>query len=79
MVGSWRTSAPKLKVRNAELVRAGQRPDRVAKEFEPSATTIRRWVKQAHLDDRPRKDELMATHRRTSRVLDELEMALMQP
>ena len=34
-----------------ELVRAGRSPDRLAKEFEPSATAIRRWVEQADRDE----------------------------
>jgi transposase len=32
------------------LVRAGRPPEELAKEFEPSAQTIRNWVKQADLD-----------------------------
>lgn len=30
-----------------ELVRAGRTPESLAKEFEPSAQTIRNWAKQA--------------------------------
>ena len=32
-----------------ELVRSGQSPEALAKEFEPSAPTIRSWAKQADL------------------------------
>jgi transposase len=39
-----------------ELVRAGRSPDELAKEFEPSAQTIRNWVKQADLDSGRRSD-----------------------
>ena len=33
-----------------ELVRAGRTPEELAKEFEPSAQTIRNWVAQADRD-----------------------------
>lgn len=33
-----------------QLVRTGQSPQQLAKEFEPSAQAIRNWVKQADLD-----------------------------
>jgi len=32
-----------------DLVRSGRNPDDLAKEFEPSAQTIRNWVQQADL------------------------------
>ena len=47
MAGSGRRYAPEFKAWMVELVRAGRSPDRLAKEFEPSATAIRRWVEQA--------------------------------
>jgi len=34
-----------------ELVRTGRSPDELAQEFEPTAQTIRNWVKQSELDD----------------------------
>ncbi|MCE2398603.1 MAG: hypothetical protein J4F34_06080 [Gemmatimonadetes bacterium] len=37
MAGSGRRYAPEFKARMVELVRAGRSPDRLAKEFEPSA------------------------------------------
>jgi len=40
------------------LVRAGRTPDELAKEFEPSAQTIRNWVFQASVDDGSRDDGL---------------------
>ena len=33
-----------------ELVRAGRSPEELAQEFEPTAQTIRNWIKQAELD-----------------------------
>jgi transposase len=41
-----------------ELVRAGRSPDELAQEFEPTAQTIRNWIKQAELDDGQRHDGL---------------------
>ncbi len=33
-----------------ELVRAGRSPEELAKEFEPTAQSIRHWVAQAEID-----------------------------
>jgi len=41
-----------------ELVRAGRKPEELAKEFEPTAQTIRNWLKQAELDQGQRHDGL---------------------
>jgi transposase len=41
-----------------ELVRAGRKPEELAKEFELSAQTIWNWVKQAELDNGRRNDGL---------------------
>jgi transposase len=41
-----------------ELARAGQSPDELAKEFEPTAQTIRNWIKQSELDHGQRQDGL---------------------
>ena len=49
-----------------ELVRAGRTPSQLAREFEPSAHSIRAWVRQAGIDEGRRKDGL------TSDELDEL-------
>lgn len=38
-----------------ELVRAGRSPEELAKEFQPSAQSIRVWVRQADLDALPVK------------------------
>ena len=34
-----------------ELVRAGRSPEQLAKEFEPTATTIRKWADRADRDE----------------------------
>jgi len=39
-----------------ELARAGRSPDELAKEFEPTAQTIRNWIKQSELDHGQRQD-----------------------
>lgn len=41
-----------------ELVRAGRSPEELAKEFEPTAQTIRNWIKQAKRDNGEQPDEL---------------------
>ena len=52
-----------------ELVRAGRRPEELAREFEPSAQAIRNWVKQADLDEGRRKDGLTSEERQELRKL----------
>ena len=44
--------------RMVELVRAGRNPEELAKEFEPSAQSIRNWVCQMDLDEGRRSDGL---------------------
>ncbi|WP_433258694.1 IS3 family transposase [Streptosporangium sp. CA-135522] len=46
-----------------ELVRAGRSPEELAKEFEPSAQSIRVWVRQADLDDGRRQDGLTSAEK----------------
>jgi len=46
-----------------ELVHSGRSPDALAKEFEPSAQTIRNWVKRAEADGGKRRDVLTSTER----------------
>ena len=41
-----------------QLVGAGRTPDELAAEFEPTAQTIRNWIKQAELDHGQRHDGL---------------------
>ena len=50
--------------RIVELVRAGQSPGALARKFDPSAQTIRNWVKQADIDDGRRADGLTTEERR---------------
>jgi transposase len=46
-----------------ELVRSGRSIESLAREFEPSAQTIRNWVKQADLDEGRRSDGLTTAER----------------
>jgi transposase len=46
-----------------ELVRGGRSPNELSKEFEPSAMSIRSWVKQADLDEGRRQDGLTTNER----------------
>ena len=53
-----RTYPPEFRQQLIELARAGRTPEQLAKEFEPSAQTIRNWVTQAARDTGERKDGL---------------------
>ncbi|GAA4522387.1 hypothetical protein GCM10023191_101640 [Actinoallomurus oryzae] len=46
-----------------ELVRAGRSPEDLAKEFEPTAQSIRTWVAQADRDDGRRQDGLTSAEK----------------
>ena len=52
-----------------ELVRAGRSPEELSREFEPSAQTIRNWVKQSDLDLGVRADGLTSDEREEFRRL----------
>src|SRR5689334_9214302 len=70
--------APEYRRRIIELARAGRSINQLAREFEPSANAIRKWVKQAALDEGLRSDGLTTSEReelnrlrRENRVLRE--------
>jgi transposase len=46
-----------------ELARSGRTPEELAKEFEPSAQSIRNWVAQADRDEGRRADGLTSAER----------------
>ena len=54
---------PEFRRQMIELVRAGRTPEELAKEFEPSAQTIRNWVAQADRDAGRREDGLTTAER----------------
>ena len=49
---------PEFRKQMIELVRIGRTPEELGREFEPSAQTIRNWVRQADLDEGRREDGL---------------------
>src|ERR1039458_8114198 len=55
--------APEYRRRMVELVRAGRSPDDLAKEFEPTAQSIRNWVAQVERDTGRRLDGLTSEER----------------
>ena len=50
--------APEFRRQMVELVRAGRTPEELAREFEPTANTIRKWVEQLDQDEGLRTDGL---------------------
>ena len=58
MAGHHRPYPAEFRQRMLELVRAGRKPEELAKEFELSAQTIWNWVKQIDLDNGRRSDGL---------------------
>jgi len=52
-----------------ELVRAGRTPEALSREFEPSAESIRNWVRQSDLDEGRREDGLTSAEREELRRL----------
>ena len=46
-----------------EMVRAGNSPEKLAREFEPSAQTIRNWVAQTDRNEGRRQDGLTSAER----------------
>ncbi len=61
--------APEFRRQMVELVRAGRNPEELAREFEPSAQTIRNWAAQADRDERRRDDGLSTLEREELRRL----------
>ncbi|HWQ37064.1 MAG TPA: IS3 family transposase [Burkholderiales bacterium] len=55
--------APEFRQKLIELASAGRSPEELAKEFEPSAQTIRNWVKRADADGGKRRDVLTTVER----------------
>lgn len=64
-----RTYPLEFRQQMVELVRAGRTPEALGREFEPSAQTIRNWVRQADLDCGRRKDGLTSAQQEELRRL----------
>jgi transposase-like protein len=47
--------APEFRRQMVELVNAGRSPEELAREFEPTAQSIKNWVAQAARNNRPRR------------------------
>lgn len=60
---------PEFREQLVALVRAGRSPEELAKEFEPSAQSIRSWVAQADRDEGKRTDGLTTLEREELRKL----------
>ena len=60
---------PEFRRQMVELVRTGRSPEALSQEFEPTAQTIRNWVKQADLDEGRRSDGLTTAEREELRRL----------
>lgn len=58
-----RTYPPEFRQQLIALVHAGRTPESLAKEFEPSAQTIRNWAVQAARDGGHRTDGLTTDER----------------
>ena len=54
---------PEYRQQIVELVRAGRRPEELAREFGPTVQTIQNWLKQADRDDGRRHDGLTTAER----------------
>ena len=50
MARKQRRYAPDLRREMMRLVRSGRTPESLAREFEPSASAIRKWVKSTESD-----------------------------
>ena len=55
---------PEFRRRMVELVRAGRKPEALAKEFEPTAQSIHNWVAQADRDEGRHSDGLTTEERK---------------
>ena len=55
--------APAFRRQMVDLVRAGRPPEELAREFEPTAQSIRNWVCQTDIDEGRREDGLTTDER----------------
>ena len=58
-----RAYPPEYRQQIVELARVGRCAEELAREFEPTAQTIRNWLKQADLDEGRRHDGLTTAER----------------
>jgi transposase len=82
MAKGRKTYAPEYRQRLVEMARAGRSAESLARDFEPTAQTIRNWVAQADRDEGRRADglttvereELRRLRRENRRLAEELEI-----
>ncbi len=67
MARKQRPYPPEFRREIVGLVRSGRSPESLAREFELSAAAIRKWVKQADLDEGHRSDGLTTFERQELR------------
>ena len=67
MTNTGRRYPPEFRQRLIELVRGGQRPEELSREFEPSAQAIRNWVARA---DRGEKQAIQPTAERERELVE---------
>jgi transposase len=60
---------PEFREQIIALVRAGRAPEELAREYEPTETTIRHWVAQAERDQGIRTDGLSSAEKEELRRL----------
>ena len=66
---SRRPYAPAFRREMVELVRSGRTPEDLGREFDPTAESIRNWVRQADLDEGRRRDGLTSAEHQELRRL----------
>lgn len=59
---------PEYRERIVELARAGRSPESLAEDFEPTATTIRNWVREAKRTEKKRREEKLPVDEREELV-----------
>lgn len=69
MARTRKTYPAEYRRRLIELVRAGRSPEELAKEFEPSPNTIRKWATQADIDEGLQAEGLSTAERAELREL----------
>lgn len=69
MAKNWKRYPPEFRQQMVELVRAGRTPTELAREFEPTASAIRNWVRQAAIDSGESTDGATSAEREELREL----------
>ena len=81
-MGKRKRYSAELRQELVRLAREGQSPESLARKYEPTAQAIRKWVRQAELDEGKRTDglttnereELVRLRRENARLQEEREI-----